>query len=64
MLRLPPYRLLEPATPQEAVDMLAAEPGEAMLLAGGTDLVPNMKHGLFEPKTVVSLAKVEGSHET
>jgi 4-hydroxybenzoyl-CoA reductase subunit beta len=60
MLRLPPYRLLEPATPQEAVDMLAAEPGEAMLLAGGTDLVPNMKHGLFEPKTVVSLAKVEG----
>jgi 4-hydroxybenzoyl-CoA reductase subunit beta len=60
MLRLPPYRLLEPATPQEAVDMLAAEPGEALLLAGGTDLVPNMKHGLFEPKTVVSLAKVEG----
>jgi 4-hydroxybenzoyl-CoA reductase subunit beta len=60
MLRLPPYRLLEPATPQEAVDMLAAEPGEALLLAGGTDLVPNMKHGLFEPKTVVSLAKVAG----
>ncbi len=60
MLRLPPYRLLEPSSAEEAVKLLTDEPGEAMLIAGGTDLVPNMKHGLFEPKTVISLAKVEG----
>ena len=33
-----------------------------MLLAGGTDLVPNMKHGLFEPKVLVSLADVVEMH--
>ncbi len=60
MLRLPAYRLLEPTSAAEAVELLAAEPGEALVVAGGTDLVPNMKHGLFEPKTVVSLAKVKG----
>jgi 4-hydroxybenzoyl-CoA reductase subunit beta len=29
-----------------------------LLLAGGTDLVPNLKHGLYAPKCVVSLAGV------
>jgi 4-hydroxybenzoyl-CoA reductase subunit beta len=30
-----------------------------MILAGGTDLVPNLKHGLHAPKRLVSLRRVE-----
>ncbi|MDG1983605.1 MAG: FAD binding domain-containing protein [Planctomycetota bacterium] len=58
MLRLPKFRLEEP-TRIEGVTALLAEHGEkAMVVAGGTDLLPNMKHGLFEPEVVVSLAQV------
>ena len=58
MLRLPKFRLEEP-THIEGVTALLAEHGEkAMVVAGGTDLLPNMKHGLFEPEVVVSLAQV------
>ncbi len=59
MLRLPEFDLREPSTIEEAAALLAQHPGEAMLVAGGTDLLPNMKHGLFEPKVLVSLARVE-----
>jgi 4-hydroxybenzoyl-CoA reductase subunit beta len=59
MLRLPEFDLREPETVDEVAALLAEHPGEAMLIAGGTDLLPNMKHGLFEPKVLVSLARVE-----
>jgi 4-hydroxybenzoyl-CoA reductase subunit beta len=39
--------------------MLAAEGPRAMLIAGGTDLLPNMKRRHQTPTTLVSLAKVE-----
>jgi 4-hydroxybenzoyl-CoA reductase subunit beta len=32
--------------------------GDAMLIAGGTDLVPNMKHRLFEPGHLIALKGV------
>lgn len=57
MLRLPKFELCTPHTVAEAVKLLAECPG-AMIVAGGTDLVPNMKHELFTPPRVVSLAKV------
>lgn len=33
--------------------------GEAMYVSGGTDLVPNMKHGLFEPAHVIALKNID-----
>ena len=57
MLRLPEFDLREPTTVDEVVAELAG--GDAMVIAGGTDLVPNMKHRLFEPRVVVSLGRVE-----
>ena len=59
MLRLPKFELSEPRTAEDAVRELVSADGGAMLVAGGTDLVPNMKHGLFEPERLVSLEHVE-----
>ena len=55
MLRLPEYRYHRPETVEEAARLLDEFGGRAMPISGGTDLVPNMKHRLFEPEHVVSL---------
>ncbi len=58
MLTLPRFEWLAPATLAEVLAILAEHPGECLLVAGGTDAVPNLKHRLHEPKRVVSLARV------
>ncbi|MCG6987735.1 MAG: FAD binding domain-containing protein [Gemmatimonadetes bacterium] len=66
MLRLPPFRYHRPATVDEAVALLAAHAGDVLPVAGGTDLVPNMKHRLFEPGHLVALkgiAELKGIRE-
>ncbi len=55
MLRLPPFEYLAPHTVDEAVQMLAARAPEAMYVAGGTDLFPNMKRRQLEPKYLIGL---------
>ncbi len=57
MLRLPIFGTRSPET---LADLVAAMrlPG-AQLVAGGTDLLPNLKHGLHTPDVLVSLDKVE-----
>ncbi len=59
MLPLPPFQLHTPRTLDAAVDLLARFGPDAKLIAGGTDLLPNMKHGLVEPRHLVSLRRVE-----
>ncbi|MED5329749.1 MAG: FAD binding domain-containing protein [Planctomycetota bacterium] len=54
MLRLPAFAYEAPETLEEALDLLATRPG-ARLIAGGTDLLPNLKHGVEEAEVVVSL---------
>ena len=58
MMRLPPFRWMEPTTVAEAVEMLAGEGPSAALVAGGTDLLPNMKRRHQTPSVLVSLGKV------
>ena len=58
-MRLPPFRFHSPGSIAEAVKILAEEGPDAMLLAGGTDLLPNMKRGQQTPKTLVSLRRIE-----
>ena len=58
MLRLHPFRYHRPDTVEDAVALLAGFGEEAMPMAGGTDLMPNMKHRLFTPAHVVSLNRI------
>ena len=57
MIRLPKFDYYAPRTIAEAADRLAAHP-DAMLLAGGTDLLPNMKRRQQTPSVVVGLAGI------
>lgn len=59
MLRLHPYEYHRPTTLADALSLLSEHDGDAMPIAGGTDLVPNMKHGLFTPGHLVSLRAVD-----
>lgn len=59
MLRLHPYEYYRPGSLDAALELLAEHGEDAMPIAGGTDLVPNMKHGLFTPGHLVSLNRVE-----
>src|SRR5262245_30154263 len=62
-LRLPPFTYLAPRSLAEAVAMLANQgPAEAMLVAGGTDLYPNMKRQQYEPKTLIGLRQLRELH--
>src|SRR5256885_10930200 len=78
MLRLPRFRLIEPRSYGEAAQLLAENGAgqldrnrgtptlRVMLVAGGTDLFPNMKRRQFAPELLVSLAGVRdaaGIHE-
>ena len=60
MMRLPQFRYHAPGTMAEAARLLAdAGPG-ALLLAGGTDLLPNMKRRQQAPRDIISLRRVAG----
>src|SRR5262245_61667385 len=55
MLRLPSFTYMQPNSLADALRMKADAGPDAMFVAGGTDLYPNMKRRHQEPKTVISL---------
>ncbi len=60
MLRLPTFQLHEPASLKEACALFAEHGAAAKILAGGTDLLPNLKHEIYDVDHVISLAKLPG----
>jgi 4-hydroxybenzoyl-CoA reductase subunit beta len=58
MMRLPWFEYRAPKTVAEAARILAGEGPDAMLIAGGTDLLPNMKRRQMAPKVLVSLSGI------
>lgn len=54
MMTLPPLEVLRPESVKDAVEALRAHPG-ARVLAGGTDIVPNLKYGMVETRHLVAL---------
>jgi len=75
MLRLPQFRMVEPTSWTEAAKLLREHGAAAsdiasgtpnvpvMLVAGGTDLFPNMKRRQFTPQILISLGRVKGARE-
>jgi 4-hydroxybenzoyl-CoA reductase subunit beta len=62
MMRLPLFEFRAPRTIEEAVRILDGEGTNAMPLAGGTDLLPNMKRRQQVPKTLMSLRYIGDLH--
>jgi 4-hydroxybenzoyl-CoA reductase subunit beta len=59
MLTLPRFDWRQPHTVDETLELLSDRVGETLVIAGGTDAVPNLKHRLHEPSRVVHLGRVE-----
>ena len=59
MMRLPWFDYRAPRSVDEAARILAGEGRDAMLIAGGTDLLPNMKRRQQTPRTLVSLRRID-----
>src|SRR5262249_59287037 len=59
MLRLPKFRYLQPRSVAEAIRMMADNGPDAMFVAGGADLYPNMKRRQQTPKVVIGLSQVK-----
>ncbi|MBA4393236.1 MAG: hypothetical protein C0407_06760 [Desulfobacca sp.] len=58
-MRLPKFTYLEPKSIEEASTLLLEE-GPVKILAGGTDLLVNMKHRVEVPSVLVNIKKIEG----
>jgi 4-hydroxybenzoyl-CoA reductase subunit beta len=58
MLRLDPIDVVVPSSVAAAVQLLAEHGDKAKIIAGGTDVVVNMKHGLHEPQVLVHIGRL------
>jgi 4-hydroxybenzoyl-CoA reductase subunit beta len=63
MMRLPLFEFRAPPTLEEAARILDGERANAMPLAGGTDLLPNMKRRQQVPRTLMSLRHIQSLGE-
>jgi carbon-monoxide dehydrogenase medium subunit len=52
------FELALPRTVEECLEILAGRAGDTRLVAGGTDLLPQLKNGLVKPARVVDLSGV------
>jgi 4-hydroxybenzoyl-CoA reductase subunit beta len=63
MMRLPIFEFRAPRSLDEAARILAGEGPTTMPIAGGTDLLPNMKRRQQVPRTLMSLRRVNELHQ-
>jgi 4-hydroxybenzoyl-CoA reductase subunit beta len=62
MLTLPRFAFIKPRSLDEALVHLGEHAGESLIVAGGTDAVPNLKHRLHEPGYVVHIGGLGELH--
>jgi CO/xanthine dehydrogenase FAD-binding subunit len=55
---LPRFQFLEPETFEDVQSLVEKNKGEAVLMAGGTDLLVNLKRKVIKAKVVISLEKI------
>lgn len=56
MLRMDGFELHQATSPEEALALWSQHP-ESMYVAGGTDLLPNLKHRIFQPRHVIGIGR-------
>lgn len=54
-MRLPPFEYVKPVSIEEAVTLLEKSGEKARILAGGTDLLVNMKYRVVGPEVVIGI---------
>ncbi len=59
---LPKFDFHEPASMDEACEIMARYGAKAKLVAGGTDLMVNMKKEILSPEHLVCLSRIESMH--
>jgi carbon-monoxide dehydrogenase medium subunit len=52
------FEVVQPESVEDCLRALAAHGAEARVLAGGTDLLPQMKNGVVKPRVVVDLSRL------
>jgi CO/xanthine dehydrogenase FAD-binding subunit len=62
-MRFPKFEYYEPKTLEAALSLLAGKGEGTHVLAGGTDLLVKMNHGLLAPKSVIAIKGIEGLHQ-
>jgi 4-hydroxybenzoyl-CoA reductase subunit beta len=54
-MSLPAFRILQPRSVDEACRMLDQHCADAMIIAGGTDVIPNLQMKLFAPRVLLDI---------
>src|SRR5579863_5935123 len=54
-MTLPAFRVLQPRSVAEAVSMLDQYGADALVIAGGTDVIPNLQMRLFAPRVLIDV---------
>ncbi len=57
-----PFAFLQPTSVSEAIGLLASGKGQARVIAGGSDLLSELKDEVIPCETLVSLARIEELH--
>jgi 4-hydroxybenzoyl-CoA reductase subunit beta len=57
-MSLPEFELLRPHALPEAIEALGLYTGRVQIVAGGTDLIPSMRQGLFAPKYLLDIRAI------
>ncbi len=58
-MRLPKFAYFVPKTIEEALHLLADQGEGARLMAGGTDVMVKMSHGLLKPAAIIDIQQIE-----
>lgn len=59
MLRMPQFQLHRPTTVAQAVELKSTLPN-SYYIAGGTDMLPNLKHKLYPAEHLINLSTIDG----
>lgn len=59
MLPLKPLSIISPRTITELSNEISSADHRSKIMAGGTDLLPNLKHGLYDIDQIISLRKLD-----